>query len=156
MEQRYSLKRYIEEKYGFSREIAYQTLNISDRWKSLPRFNGQRPYDSKLKKRVLRKKHRWITEHCAGNMFRHGIVQIMQIDFILTTYCSLNCKNCSEWIPYLEKKKMFTFEELRRSIDSLFKYTDYVQRINLIGETVRKLIAGIKFNKLNYCILKSA
>lgn len=85
------------------------------------------------KKHISRKKHGMITRYIAGNIFQHGFVQIMQVDVVVTTFCSLNCKNCSEWIPYLKEKKTFSLESLKQNIDALFRNVDFVQRINVIG-----------------------
>lgn len=127
---RYSIKNYVKEKYSFAREIAFRDLRESENWKDMPKGSE---LEGVKKIRVARKKHGMITRFIAGNILYHGFVQIMQIDVIVTTFCSLNCKNCSEWIPYLKEKKTFSLESLKQNIDALFRNVDFVQRINVIG-----------------------
>ena len=112
------------------REMVFATLRESDRWKRLPRVGELEGVE---RERVARKKHGMITRYIADSILRHGLVQIMQIDVVMTTFCSLNCKNCSEWVPYLKEKKTFSLKMLKRNIDMLFRNIDYVQRINIIG-----------------------
>ena len=126
----YSFENYLKEKYGFSREIAFANLRESNVWKSMPKVSK---LEGAEKKRISRKKHGMITRYIADNIFQHGFVQIMQVDVVVTTFCSLNCKNCSEWIPFLKEKKTFPAETLKQNIDELFRNVDFVQRINVIG-----------------------
>ena len=121
---------YVKEKYSFAQEIAFRDLRESENWKDMPKGSE---LEGVKKIRVARKKHGMITRFIAGNILYHGFVQIMQIDVIVTTFCSLNCKNCSEWIPYLKEKKTFSLESLKQNIDALFRNVDFVQRINVIG-----------------------
>lgn len=127
---KYSFKAYLGEKYSFMREMVFATLRESDIWKRLPRVSE---LDGAERDRVARKKHRIITRYIADSILRHGFVQIMQIDVVVTTFCSLNCKNCGEWIPYLKEKKTFSLENIVRSIDNLFRNVGFIHRINIIG-----------------------
>lgn len=127
---RFSFFRYLKEKYSFSRDIAADTLRDTGVWKGMPRVSK---LEGAQRARVAKIKHRMVTKKVVSGILRHGLVQIMQIDVIVTTFCTLNCKNCSVWVPYLKDHKTFSFETLRQNLDTLFNKVDYIQRINIIG-----------------------
>ena len=49
-------------------------------------------------------------------------LNIPQIEFALTTSCTLKCKNCCNYIPYIKKEDALTtsFEEFKSQLDNLF------------------------------------
>ena len=53
--------------------------------------------------------------------------------FCVCTVCTLNCKDCTEWIPYLKNKKIFSAKELILQVEKLFKTVDYIHIISPIG-----------------------
>ena len=55
------------------------------------------------------------------------------IDLCVGTTCTLKCKDCTEWIPYLQNKKNFTAEEVIGNLEQLFKYVDYVHFVSPLG-----------------------
>lgn len=50
-----------------------------------------------------------------------------------TTYCSLNCKNCTAYMPYISDRHHVNYDELARGIDAYFGVVDYVGRFRLLG-----------------------
>ena len=60
-------------------------------------------------------------------------ITIPYMDFSITTLCSLSCKDCTEWIPYLKEKKIFSFDEIKKWLDNLFNNIEYVCFITILG-----------------------
>ncbi len=58
---------------------------------------------------------------------------IFHVDMTVTTYCTLNCKNCNMFIPYYNRHEHYSFEQLKENIDLLFARVDYVVYFGLIG-----------------------
>lgn len=56
-----------------------------------------------------------------------------RISFSITTRCSLNCKNCSIFVPYYEKQCDFTKESIFSRIDKLVETFDLINLISIIG-----------------------
>lgn len=54
-------------------------------------------------------------------------------DFSVATKCTLNCKLCSQWIPYLKSRKVFSADEIKGWFDEIFKYVDYIHIISPLG-----------------------
>lgn len=54
------------------------------------------------------------------------------LDFPITTRCSLNCRDCMQYIPY-RKKKDIPLESLKRDLDSLFWHISFVGEMSIIG-----------------------
>lgn len=57
------------------------------------------------------------------------------VQSMLTTRCTLNCKNCSLFMPYYEDKDQYTYDitEMKKDYDLLFSFTDYIPLICLVG-----------------------
>lgn len=58
---------------------------------------------------------------------------ILKIDVVVTSLCSLKCKNCSLFLPYWKKKESFDINQLKIDADKLFEHIDYVLDIDIIG-----------------------
>lgn len=54
-------------------------------------------------------------------------------DFSVTTACTLNCKYCSQWIPYLKKKIIYSLETVKIWLEDIFRYVDYIHIISPLG-----------------------
>ena len=52
---------------------------------------------------------------------------------ILTTICSLNCKNCLNFNPYIKDKKHNSYDEIIKSTDTYFKAFDKVGLFHVSG-----------------------
>lgn len=55
------------------------------------------------------------------------------LDFSVATACSLNCRACSQWMPYLKRRKIFSAQEVRRWMEEIFRYIDYIHIISPLG-----------------------
>lgn len=63
----------------------------------------------------------------------NGKVVIPFADFSISTACSLKCKNCSQWMPYLKTKKIVPAAEIKNQLKEIFKYVDYIHIISPLG-----------------------
>ena len=55
------------------------------------------------------------------------------VEVSVTTFCTLKCKNCTAYMPYIEKPCHLPFEELIIGADLYFKSIDYVGRFRILG-----------------------
>lgn len=62
-------------------------------------------------------------------------VSIPQIEFALTTRCSLRCKNCINYIPYLnnDEQKVIELDEFKVYIDNLTAAVNKIEDLLLLG-----------------------
>lgn len=62
-------------------------------------------------------------------------MKLTHVAFVVTLKCTLNCKLCSQLIPYVSKEKPYipTFEVLKRDLDRLFECVDSVFSMNVTG-----------------------
>ena len=62
-------------------------------------------------------------------------INIPQIEFAITTHCTLRCKHCTNYIPYVEKDKhcIITFEQFKIYLDNLLKNANRLNSIILLG-----------------------
>lgn len=51
----------------------------------------------------------------------------------LTTYCTLNCKNCNMLTPYNKKKRMYDLEFLKQDVQLLLDKVDFVSNFVVVG-----------------------
>lgn len=61
------------------------------------------------------------------SVYRFHKVYIGQITQMVTTYCSLKCKNCMMSIPYLIQKEHMDLEKLKQDADLLFEKVDFIK-----------------------------
>ncbi len=64
---------------------------------------------------------------------RRGSVQIPHIDLVVSTKCSLRCKYCTQWNPYIKSPRIFSADEVLSDLKMLLDKVDYVSRIAVIG-----------------------
>lgn len=48
-------------------------------------------------------------------------VSIPQVEIVITTRCSLRCKECATFIPLIKNKVDFSYEQLTSDLNSLLK-----------------------------------
>lgn len=60
-------------------------------------------------------------------------VFIGRLTFNLTTFCTLNCKNCTMLTPYNRYKTTFDFDNIINDIDLGFQFVDYVSNFIIAG-----------------------
>ncbi len=68
---------------------------------------------------------------------RKAIMPCLQ--YIVTTKCTMNCKQCNTFIPYFTEKTHLnytTFEQFKSDLDKLLKSIDYVDYFGLVGGEV--------------------
>lgn len=65
-----------------------------------------------------------------------GKFEIPYIEMFVTTKCNLQCRNCSNLIPYIEKRENIPFAEFKRDLDSLLSKTDRLYRLKIHGGEV--------------------
>ena len=59
--------------------------------------------------------------------FRYRLVKkpvIPVLEYVVTTKCTMNCKNCNTLVPYFTKDnhiKMINFEQFKQDLDKLLK-----------------------------------
>ncbi|EOS34853.1 hypothetical protein C804_01176 [Lachnospiraceae bacterium A4] len=61
------------------------------------------------------------------------MICVEKTDIPITSFCSLNCKNCSVFTPYIKKKKHEKIDDIRKSVDLFFEKVDKVLDMNLYG-----------------------
>lgn len=56
-----------------------------------------------------------------------------RLTFNITTFCSLNCKNCTMLTPYNKNKKNFDIVRLKEDVRLTFDMVDYVSNFLILG-----------------------
>ena len=64
-----------------------------------------------------------------------NMVNVIQVNTAVTTWCSLNCEKCNMFMPYYENEKRshYSFQEMKDDIDILLRYVDYLFSYNFLG-----------------------
>lgn len=60
------------------------------------------------------------------SVYKFNKVYIEQISQMVTTHCSLKCRDCIISIPYQKEKKHISLEQLKQDADLLFSKVDFV------------------------------
>lgn len=60
-------------------------------------------------------------------------IYVLKTDIMVTPVCSLNCENCSQFVPYWKNKRAFDINELKRDLDLFFGVVDFVMDMNIVG-----------------------
>ena len=55
------------------------------------------------------------------------------VEIPITTFCSLNCKNCTAYTPYVEKHHHLPFDKIAEETDLYFNVIDYAGRFRVLG-----------------------
>lgn len=58
---------------------------------------------------------------------------IGRLTFNLTTFCTLNCKNCTMLTPYNHHKISFNLNSILHDIDLSFQFVDYISNLIIAG-----------------------
>ena len=58
---------------------------------------------------------------------------LAKIDTVITSHCTLRCKNCNMFIPYAKDVCDFSFDRLRKNFDTFFASVDFVYEYTLLG-----------------------
>ncbi len=102
--------------------LKFEEENLRNMWKSKA-FIGVFPLPA-----------REITKIMAGMVlpFRGG-VQIPHIDLIVATKCSLRCKYCTQWNPYIKDAKIYNAADIINNMTYVLNNVDYIHRVALLG-----------------------
>ena len=75
----------------------------------------------------------YIKEYCKFYIFKK--LTIPQFEFILTTHCTLKCKKCAGYFPFLKNEEHFSlsFEEYKTQLDTLTNNVDEIKNLILTG-----------------------
>ena len=115
------LKRHLKETMDMINNDSYCNLmNINDIRFLSKRKWGKRLYYNKERFRFL----------------MSGKVSIPILVYVVTTRCTLNCKNCNSFMPSYTKKTELppvTFEQFKDDIDKLLKAVDKIHVFQFIG-----------------------
>lgn len=68
----------------------------------------------------------------AGIIFKDKLV-IPQLDFVITTKCSLKCRDCADLMPYFKCPENRKFEDLEKEMNQLLKYVDSINEVIVLG-----------------------
>ncbi len=62
-------------------------------------------------------------------------INIIQVNTAVTTWCTLNCAKCNMFMPYYEnnKRKHYTFSEIKEDINLLLNFVDHIFWYNFLG-----------------------
>ncbi|WP_020589010.1 radical SAM protein [Desulfobacter curvatus] len=78
---------------------------------------------------------------------------ISRISLPITLKCTLNCKHCNTLVPYLDRSRVYTDDELKETIKMFFDCIDYVSTVLIVGgEPLLKknLIEILSFIQVNF------
>lgn len=56
-----------------------------------------------------------------------------RLTFNITTFCTLNCKNCTMLTPYNKNKKHFAIDRIKADVELTFDMVDYVSNFLVLG-----------------------
>ena len=65
-----------------------------------------------------------------------GYLKEKQLAFIITTFCTLNCKHCADLIPYFKQKKIakhISLEQVKQEYKAVFQIYDYIEDVTVTG-----------------------
>ena len=96
-------------------------------------LHGKKPkFHSAFKNKFLEKLYK--IEERFNYYFLHRL-SIPQIEFTLTTRCTLKCKNCSNYIPRLTREEQIniTLEDFKLYLDNLTGAVDKIHNLLLLG-----------------------
>ncbi|MCR5621026.1 MAG: radical SAM protein [Treponema sp.] len=62
-----------------------------------------------------------------------GMNCLYHVDMTITTRCTFRCRHCNMFIPYYEKQRDCSFEEIKENVDLLFSRVDYLVYFALLG-----------------------
>lgn len=62
-----------------------------------------------------------------------GKVYFQDMTLMITDKCTLRCKHCAAYVPYMSSCSHRTIDDLKKDIDELFTYTDFIWDFILTG-----------------------
>ena len=58
---------------------------------------------------------------------------LAKIDTVITSRCTLNCKNCNIFISHIDNPQDISLKDLKKNFDALFESVDFVYEYTLLG-----------------------
>ena len=58
------------------------------------------------------------------------------LEYVVTTYCTMRCKECNTFIPYFSNEshlRPVTFNQFKQDIDTLLKSVDFIYALGFVG-----------------------
>lgn len=70
-----------------------------------------------------------------SNFFDKKIINLPQIEFCITTKCTLKCKDCCAFIPQLDSTKRLdmTMSEFKQTLDNICKSVNLIRNLVILG-----------------------
>lgn len=62
-----------------------------------------------------------------------GALSLPEMNFVTNNVCSLSCRGCMVYVPYIQRKRNFPLEEIVASIDHVFEYVDFSEVVGFAG-----------------------
>ncbi len=79
---------------------------------------------------------------------------IPNLEYVVTTKCTLNCKHCNTFIPTLNETNshvnLENFEQFKKDIDAILKSVDYIQVLGFVGG--EPLISSELYKMVEYAV----
>lgn len=66
-------------------------------------------------------------------MYKYNKLHVEKVDMFCNTVCSLRCVHCSALIPYHKAGRNYPFEEMKRNVDLIFQWVDYMHILSFSG-----------------------
>lgn len=66
------------------------------------------------------------------HLFQNKVV-VPFADFSVGTVCSLKCRDCSQWLPYMKEQRTYSYGEIEKNVQTIFKYLDYIHFLSPLG-----------------------
>lgn len=66
-------------------------------------------------------------------MYRHGKIQINNLNHYITEKCTLNCKYCTSHTAYLERPRDREYQMVLKELDHFFQWVDKINMLGIIG-----------------------
>ena len=60
-------------------------------------------------------------------------LHLLRANLFITSYCTLRCRHCSMKIPYFKRHRHDSAEAVLSTVDSYFRWVDYVERFDILG-----------------------
>ena len=75
------------------------------------------------------------TEEEIDNFYNKNLLIMPQLEFCITTKCTLKCKDCCAFIPQIDKIKRseMSFKEFKLYLDKILKNIDGIRRFVILG-----------------------
>lgn len=67
------------------------------------------------------------------NMYKFDKLNLAMLSYSITQKCTLKCKHCASFMPYINKPENYSIEKIMEDIDNCFKLVDYINAFVLVG-----------------------